>query len=72
MCPDTVCARRMCVVRGQEDDVVGTRGQGLEAHIHMQCSRLKPLFYGFPFEGLSNLSPSVEALVQIQDVNPRI
>ena len=25
----------MCVVRGEEDDVVGARGQGLEAHIHM-------------------------------------
>lgn len=40
-----VCARtrRMCVVRGQEDDLVGTRGQGLEAQSHMQCPRLKPL-----------------------------
>lgn len=34
VCPDTVCVR-MCVVRGEEDDVVGTRGQGLEAQIHM-------------------------------------
>ena len=28
--------------------------------------------YDFHFEGLSNFSPSVEKLVQIQDVNPRI
>ena len=36
-----------------------------------QCSRLKPS-YEFHFEGLSNFSLSVEGLVQIQDVNPRI
>ncbi len=36
-----------------------------------QCSRLMPS-NDFHFEGLSNFSPSVERLVQIQDVNPRI
>jgi hypothetical protein len=36
-----------------------------------QCSRLNPS-YEFHFEGLSNLNPSVEGLVQTQDVNPRI
>ena len=36
-----------------------------------QCSRLKPSFE-FHFEGLSNFNSSVERLVQIQDVNPRI
>ena len=36
-----------------------------------QCWRLKPS-YEFHFEGLSNFSPSVEGLVQIWDVNPRI
>ena len=36
-----------------------------------QCSRLKPS-YEFHFEGFSNFSPSVEGLVQIQDVNARI
>jgi hypothetical protein len=36
-----------------------------------QCSRLKPS-YEFRFEGLSNFSPSIERLVQIQDVNKRI
>ena len=34
-------------------------------HNHNQCSRLKPS-YEFHFEGLSNFSPSVEVLVQIQ------
>ena len=37
----------------------------------VRCSRLKPS-YEFHSEGLSNFSPSVERLVQIQDVNPRI
>jgi hypothetical protein len=37
----------------------------------MQYSRLKPS-YKFHFEGLSNFSPLVEELVQIQDINPRI
>ena len=36
-----------------------------------QCSRLKPS-YEFHFEGLSNFSTSIEELVQVQDVNPRI
>ena len=36
-----------------------------------RCSRLNPS-YEFHFEGLSNFSLSVEGLVQIQDVNPRI
>ena len=36
-----------------------------------QWSRLEPS-YEFHFEGLSKFSPSVEGLVQIQDVNPRI
>ena len=36
-----------------------------------QRSRLKPS-YEFHFEGLSNFSLSIEELVQIQDVNPRI
>ena len=36
-----------------------------------QCSRLKPS-YEFHFGGLSNFRPSVEGLVQIQDVNLRI
>jgi hypothetical protein len=36
-----------------------------------QCSRLKPP-YEFHFEGLSNFSASIEGLVRIQDVNPRI
>ena len=36
-----------------------------------RCPRLKPS-YEFHFEGLSNFSSSVEGLVQIQDVNPRI
>jgi hypothetical protein len=36
-----------------------------------QGSRLKPS-YEFQFEGLSNFKPSVEGLVQIQNVNPRI
>jgi hypothetical protein len=35
----------------------------------VQCSRLKPS-YEFHYEGLSNFSPSVEVLVQIQDVTP--
>jgi hypothetical protein len=35
-----------------------------------QCSRLKPS-YEFHFEGLSTFRPSVEGLVQIQDVNSR-
>ena len=35
------------------------------------CSRLKPS-YEFHFEGLSNFNASIEGLVQIQDVNPRI
>ena len=35
------------------------------------CSRLKAS-YEFHFEGLSNFSPSVKGLVQIQDVNSRI
>ena len=35
-------------------------------------SRLKPSSYEFQFEGLSNFSLSVEGLVQIQDINPRI
>ena len=38
---------------------------------HNQCSRLMPSFE-FHFEGLSNFNPSVEELVQIQDVNSRI
>ena len=37
----------------------------------IQCSKLKPS-YEFHFEGLWNFCPSVEGLVQIQDVNPRI
>jgi hypothetical protein len=41
-----------------------------DKHEH-QCSRLKPS-YEFHFEGLSNFKSSVEGLVQIQDVNPRI
>ena len=36
-----------------------------------QCSRLKPS-YEFHVEGFSNFNPSVEGLVQIQDINPRI
>lgn len=36
-----------------------------------QGSRLKAS-YEFHLKGLSNLSPSTEALLQIQDVNPRI
>ena len=36
-----------------------------------QCSRSKPS-YEFHFEGVSNFSPSVERLVQIQDVDPKI
>ena len=36
-----------------------------------QCSRLKPP-YEYHFEGFSNFSSSVEGLVEIQDVNPRI
>ena len=34
----------------------------------IQCSRLKPS-YEYHLEWLSNFSPSVEGLVQIQDVN---
>ena len=37
---------------------------------HDQWSRLKPS-YEFHFEGLSNFSPSVEGLVQIQDVESK-
>jgi hypothetical protein len=37
----------------------------------LQCSRLKPS-YEFHFEGFSNFRPSIERLVQIQDINPRI
>lgn len=37
----------------------------------MQCSRLRPS-YEFHFERLSKFSPSVDGLVHIQDVNPRI
>ena len=36
-----------------------------------QWSRLKPSLE-FHFEGLSNFSSSVEGLVKIQDINPRI
>ena len=36
-----------------------------------QCSRLKPS-NEFRFEGLTNFTSSVEGIVQIQDVNPRI
>ena len=36
-----------------------------------QCSRLKPS-YEFHIEGLLDFSSSVEGLVEIQDVNPRI
>ena len=39
-------------------------------HTH-PCSSLKPS-YEFHVEGLSNLSPSIEGLVQIQDINPEI
>ena len=39
--------------------------------LDQQCSRLNPS-YEFHFEELSNLSPLVERLVQIQYVNPRI
>ena len=35
------------------------------------CSRLKPS-YEFHFEGLSSFSSSIEGLVQIEDVDPRI
>ena len=39
--------------------------------VWIQCSKSKPS-YEFHFEGLSNNSPSIDGLVQIQDVNPRI
>ena len=41
------------------------------ATLLVQWSRLKPS-YEFHFEGRSNFSPSVERLVRIQDINPRI
>ena len=36
-----------------------------------QCSRLKPS-YEFHFERISNFSPSIDGLVQIQDANLKI
>ena len=50
---------------------LGTGDQPIHYDAPKQCSRLKPS-YEFHFEGLSNFSISVEGLVQIQDVKPRI
>ena len=47
------------------------RWENVEARGPGQCSRLKPS-YQIHLEGLSNFSPSVVELVQIQDVNPKI
>jgi hypothetical protein len=57
----------------EEDEDEDGRGvfRRLERGLGHQCSILKPS-YEFHFEGLSNFSPSLASLVQIQDINPRV